>query len=47
MPSCHMCGLEADEGFKCIQCGEFTCFSCGDSSLCNNCLDEDVFLVEI
>ena len=47
MPSCNICGREVSEGFECVQCGKFTCFSCGDSSMCNHCLDEDVFLAEV
>jgi len=47
MPKCHICGEESEDSFRCIDCGELTCQSCGDGSICNSCLDEDVFLLGV
>ena len=49
MPSCHVCGLELeeDEGFFCSDCGEFICFGCGDSDMCNECLGDELFIADI
>ena len=44
MPKCHICGKENEGSFQCAQCNEPTCQDCGDGSICNSCLDEDVFL---
>lgn len=49
MPECHMCGLEEPEedGFYCNDCGEFTCNSCGDGDLCELCIGDEVFFLDI
>ena len=46
---CHICYLEckADSGFSCSDCGEFTCDACGDGELCDECLDDELFLADI
>lgn len=49
MPECVVChgDFEEDEGFRCNDCGEFCCNSCGDGDLCNLCLGDEVFLLDI
>ena len=46
---CHVCGveIEEDEGYRCSDCGEFTCNSCGDGDLCNLCIGDEVFLLDV
>ena len=49
VPECHICALEVskEDGFYCSDCGEFTCNSCGDGNLCDECLDDEVFFLDI
>lgn len=47
MPECHVCGVESEDGFFCNDCGEWTCNSCGDGDLCNLCIGDEVFLLDI
>jgi len=49
MPECHICGIEtnAEDGFVCNDCGEFTCNSCGDGDLCDLCMGDELFLLDI
>ena len=49
MAECHVCGrqVEEDEQFKCNDCGEITCNSCGDGDLCNLCIEDEVFMADI
>jgi len=49
MPECHVCGEETDAetGFVCNDCGEFTCNMCGDGDLCDLCIGDEVFLADI
>lgn len=49
MPEYRIFGLEVPEedGFYCNDCGEFTCNSCDDGDLCNLCIGDEVFLLDI
>lgn len=49
MAECHVCGQEtdADDGLIRNDFGEFTCNSCGDGDLCNLCIGDEVFLLDI
>lgn len=47
MQECHLCHDEIEdpeEGFKCQDCGEWTCLNCGDGELCNECIGEEAIL---
>ena len=43
MPTCAICGEQAEHTTKCKMCGEKFCADCGnpDEKLCLYCLDED------
>ena len=47
--ACHVCGIEVgeNEAFICSDCGELTCPSCGDSDLCSECVEDEVWLADV
>ena len=47
MIECNVCGIETEDYFECEDCGEPTCFSCGDGDMCNKCIGDEVFLANV
>jgi len=39
--------IEEDESFECFDCGEFACLRYEDSDMCNLCIGDEVFLLDI